>query len=148
MVLISHYRKKRIVRFYAGYFEEELSAKEGVSLHLEPVLWFERPIIIQDLLGNLFLAKVVAETRHGDGVDHFVGNTERSRQGRRENADIEGVGKGVVVEVLEFLNGFKKFPADGQTGHNRAHDLAGSDNPFGFSGFEVRKNSLSLAKKP
>jgi hypothetical protein len=148
MVLISYYRKKRIVQFYAGYFKEELSAKEGVSLHQKPVLRFKRALIIQDLPGNLFLTEVVAETRHGDGVDHFVGNAERSRQGRRENADVEGVGKGVVIEVLEFANGFKKFSADGQAGHNRAYDLAGSGNPFGFSEFEVRQNSLSLGKKP
>ena len=147
MVLISDYWKKRICRFDAGYVEQELSAKGGVLLDQESVIRPERAIIIQNLLGYFLLPEIVAETGHGDCVDHFVGHPERPRQGRREDTDIEGVSKGVAVKVLELSDGFEKLSADGQAGHNRAHDLAGSDKPFGLFGFEVRQDSLSFSKK-
>ena len=95
MVLISDYWKKRMCRFDAGYVEQELSAKGGVFLDQESVIRSERTIIIQNLFGHFLLAEIVAETGHGDRVDHFVGHPERPRQGRRENTDIEGVRKGV-----------------------------------------------------
>ena len=58
------------------------------------------------------------------------------------------MGKGVVVEILHLTDGLKKLSANGETGHNRAHDLAGSNETFGLFGFEIGKDLLSLGKKP
>jgi hypothetical protein len=135
-------------RVHPRDIEEEPRTTGGVSLHEEPLLRCERAIMVQDLFGDLLLPEVVAESGHGDRADHLVGNLERLRQGRRKNANIESVSKGVVVEILHLTDGLKKVPANGQTGHNRAHDLAGPNETFRFFGFEIGKDLLSLGKKP
>ena len=147
MMLVGHHREERICRLHSGNIEKELSAKGWVLLYDEPVLRFKGTFVVQNLLRDLFLSEIMAEGGHRDRTDHILRDPERPRQGRRKNADIEGVSKGVVVVVLQLADGVEEIFADGQAGHNRTDDLASPDDPLGLSRFEIGEGLLGLSQK-
>ena len=90
----------------------------------------------------------MAEGGHRNRADHVLFDPERPRQGRRKNTDIEGMGKGVVVVVLQLANGVEEIFADGQAGHDRTDDLAGPDDTLGFLDSRSAKASWASARNP